>query len=54
VKGLFPGGAKWTGTPRGTTKGHVHLHGGSLDQAEAFYHRALGLDKTADAAPVRV
>ena len=26
--------------------GHVHLHVGSLEQAEAFYHRALGLDKT--------
>ena len=26
--------------------GHVHLHVGSLQQAEAFYHRALGLDKT--------
>jgi catechol-2,3-dioxygenase len=26
--------------------GHVHLHVGSLDGAEAFYHRALGLDKT--------
>jgi catechol 2,3-dioxygenase len=26
--------------------GHVHLHVGHLDEAEAFYHRALGLDKT--------
>ena len=26
--------------------GHVHLHVGSLEQAEAFYHRALGFDKT--------
>jgi catechol 2,3-dioxygenase len=26
--------------------GHVHLHVGSLADAEAFYHRALGLDKT--------
>ncbi len=40
------GGQMWTGTPRGTTMGHVHLHVGSLDTAEAFYHRALGLDKT--------
>ncbi len=39
-------GESWTGTPRGTTMGHVHLHVGNLDQAEAFYHRALGLDKT--------
>jgi catechol 2,3-dioxygenase len=40
------GGVKWTSAPRGTTMGHVHLHVGSLDEAEAFYHRALGLDKT--------
>jgi catechol 2,3-dioxygenase len=39
-------GAAWTGAPEGTTMGHVHLHVGSLEQAEAFYHRALGLDKT--------
>jgi catechol 2,3-dioxygenase len=26
--------------------GHVHLHVGSLEQAEAFYHRGLGFDKT--------
>ena len=26
--------------------GHVHLHVGSLDTAEAFYHRAIGFDKT--------
>jgi catechol 2,3-dioxygenase len=25
--------------------GHVHLHVGRLDQAEAFYHAALGFDK---------
>jgi catechol 2,3-dioxygenase len=40
------GGEPWTGTPVGTTVGHVHLHVGRLDQAEAFYHRALGFDKT--------
>jgi len=40
------GGEQWTGAPRGTTMGHVHLHVGSLAEAEAFYHRALGLDKT--------
>jgi catechol 2,3-dioxygenase len=38
-------GEPWAGTPAGTTMGHVHLHVGRLDQAEAFYHRALGLDK---------
>jgi catechol 2,3-dioxygenase len=37
---------RWEGPPRGTTMGHVHLHVGSLEEAEAFYHRALGLDKT--------
>jgi catechol 2,3-dioxygenase len=40
------GGRKWDGAPKGTKLGHVHLHVGSLDEAEAFYHRALGLDKT--------
>jgi catechol 2,3-dioxygenase len=39
-------GEPWTGIPAGTTMGHVHLHVGSLEQAEAFYHRALGFDKT--------
>jgi catechol 2,3-dioxygenase len=39
-------GEAWTGVPEGTTMGHVHLHVGSLEQAEAFYHRALGFDKT--------
>ncbi len=40
------GGVAWAGSPAGTTMGHVHLHVGSLEDAEAFYHRALGLDKT--------
>ena len=35
----------WTGMPSGTTMGHVHLHVGDLERAEAFYHRALGFDK---------
>ena len=39
-------GKVWTGAPEGTTMGHVHLHVGNLEQAEAFYHRALGFDKT--------
>jgi catechol 2,3-dioxygenase len=39
------GGTVWDGAPPGTTMGHVHLHVGSLADAEAFYHRALGLDK---------
>jgi catechol 2,3-dioxygenase len=40
------GGLSWKGVPPGTTVGHMHLHVGSLDEAEAFYHRALGFDKT--------
>jgi catechol 2,3-dioxygenase len=39
-------GAAWNGAPAGTTMGHVHLHVGSLEAAEAYYHRALGFDKT--------
>ena len=40
------GGAAWTGMPAGTTIGHVHLHVGDLEQADAFYNRALGFDRT--------
>lgn len=36
----------WTGVPPDTVVGHVHLHVGDLAQAAAFYHEALGLDKT--------
>lgn len=39
-------GESWDGMPPGTTVGHVHLHVGSLEEAEAFYHRALGFDRT--------
>jgi catechol 2,3-dioxygenase len=39
------GDARWTGAPAGTRIGHVHLHVGDLEKAEAFYHNALGLDK---------
>ena len=38
-------GTTWSGMPAGTTIGHVHLHVGSLDEAAAFYHLALGFDK---------
>ena len=34
----------WAGMPAGTTLGHMHLHVGSLAEARAFYHDALGLD----------
>jgi catechol 2,3-dioxygenase len=40
------GGQRWDEAPSGTRMGHVHLHVGHLDGAEAFYHRALGFDKT--------
>lgn len=38
-------GEPWRGMPVGTTIGHMHLHVGDIELAEAFYHRALGLDK---------
>jgi catechol 2,3-dioxygenase len=40
------GSGSWAGMPEGTTMGHVHLHVGSLAEAEGFYHAALGFDKT--------
>jgi catechol 2,3-dioxygenase len=39
-------GQDWSGAPDGTTIGHVHLHVGDLSNADAFYHRALGFEKT--------
>ena len=39
------GGAPWSGVPAGTVIGHVHLYVRDLDEASAFYHEALGLDK---------
>ncbi|MFN8718719.1 MAG: VOC family protein [Gemmatimonas sp.] len=38
-------GGAWTGAPAGTSIGHVHLHVGDLDVANAFYHAALGFDR---------
>lgn len=40
------GRVPWNGMPEGTTMGHIHLHVGSLEEAEGFYHRELGFDKT--------
>ena len=40
------GDEPWTGMPAGTVMGHIHLHVGSLEEADAFYHAALGLDRT--------
>ena len=36
----------WNGAPAGTTIGHIHLHVGGLPEASAFYHGALGFDRT--------
>jgi catechol 2,3-dioxygenase len=36
----------WTGLPRGTAMGHVHLHVGDLAAASAFFSEALGFDRT--------
>ena len=38
-------GQPWTGSPAGTTIGHVHLYVRDIDAAAAFYHDALGFDK---------
>ena len=32
--------------PGGTVMGHIHLHVGDINGAEAFYHATLGFDKT--------
>ncbi len=37
---------RWQGAPAGTVMGHVHLHVGDLDQADAFYRRGIGFDLT--------
>jgi catechol 2,3-dioxygenase len=39
------GDRPWSGMPKGTSIGHVHLHVGNLAEAAAFYHSALGFDK---------
>lgn len=38
-------GAPWTGLPRGTVVGHVHLFVGDIERAAAFYHDVVGFDK---------
>ena len=39
------GGEKWSGMPKGTVLGHVHLYVDDIAEAEDFYHKALGFDK---------
>jgi catechol 2,3-dioxygenase len=48
---LAAGAERWSGMPAGTVIGHVHLYVGDLDQAAAFYHDGLGLDKIAWSYP---
>lgn len=38
-------GRAWTGMPAGTVIGHVHLHVGDLDRAQAFYGEGVGFDR---------
>jgi catechol 2,3-dioxygenase len=40
------GDTTWSGMPKGTRMGHLHLHVGDLERATAFYSEALGLDRT--------
>lgn len=35
----------WTGMPAGTVIGHVHLHVGDLERADAFYAETVGFDR---------
>ncbi|HET7584551.1 MAG TPA: VOC family protein [Gemmatimonadaceae bacterium] len=48
VRDLFAaaGNSPWTGAPEGSRIGHVHLSVGDLARADAFYHGALGLERT--------
>jgi catechol 2,3-dioxygenase len=48
VRALIEAGGDrpWMGLPAGTVIGHVHLYVGDLERADAFYHAALGLDRT--------
>lgn len=36
----------WQGLPAGTHNGHIHFYGDNLAAADAFYHQALGFEKT--------
>jgi catechol 2,3-dioxygenase len=39
------GGEPWSGMPKGTVIGHVHLFVGDIDRAAGFYHDLVGFDK---------
>lgn len=40
------GDEPWQGLPAGTSIGHVHFYVGDIPRADAFYHAALGFDRT--------
>ena len=40
------GEGRWIGAPAGTMMGHLHLHVGNLEQADAFYSGSVGFDRT--------
>src|SRR5690606_2235674 len=37
-------GGEWHGAPAGSVVGHVHLRVGDVDEAEAWWNEAIGLD----------
>lgn len=39
------GNEPWSGLPKGTVIGHVHLFVGDIDKAAGFYHDLVGFDK---------
>lgn len=39
------GSEPWSGLPKGTVIGHIHLFVGDIDRAAAFYHDLVGFDK---------
>jgi catechol 2,3-dioxygenase len=39
------GDQPWTGMPKGTVIGHVHLFVGDIERAAGFYHDLVGFDK---------
>ncbi len=45
---LMDGAAPWTGAPPETDVSHIHLHVGSLDEAERFYVGVIGLTRIMD------
>ncbi len=45
------GDTTWSGMPKGTHMGHLHLHVGELAPARAFYSEGLGFDVMSDLYP---